>query len=206
MDKNTANRTILLGVLIFVVTSTAGASIPDELYDSISQCGINALYSCMRYLGIELPLDQLYCDIPRNENNEVNLYQLAEYARNCGLYVKPIKHPTLHLLKKYLTSSSSAIVQFKYPDDKSHIVALLSPDNSDIWVYDVPLEKSIVSDDTLGDLLKRSQGTLILSLTPVEKSIFGRINASRRIWGLLAATSLGVLVATTLSIKRGRKK
>jgi len=189
-----------------VVTSTAVASIPGELYDSISQCGINALYSCMCYLGVELPLDQLYCDIPRNENNQVNLYQLAEYARNCELYVKPIKYPTLPLLKKYLTSSSSAILQFKYPNGKSHIVALLRPQNSDIWVYDVPLEKSIISDDILGDLLKRSQGVLILSLSPFEKSIFGWINASRRIWTLLAVTSLGVLIATTLTIKRDRTK
>lgn len=160
----------------------------------------------MRYLGVELSLDELYSDIPRNEKNEVNLYQLAEYARNCGLYVKPIEHPTLPLVKKYLTSSSSAILQFKYPNGKSHIVALLRPQNSDIWVYDVPLEKSILSDDILSDLLTRSQGTLILSLSASEKSMFHQISASGRIWVLLAVTSLGILVATTLSIRRDRNK
>ena len=148
----------------------------------------------------------MYSDIPRNENNEVDLYQLAEYARKCELHVKPVEHPTLPLLKKYLTSDSSAILQFKYPNGKSHIVALLRPQNNDIWLFDVPLDKFIASDEILDDFFKLSQGMLILSLTPLEQSIFGQLTASGWVWALLTATSLGVLIATALSIKHDRNK
>jgi len=189
-----------------VVTSATSAAVPEELYDSISQCGINALYSCLRHLGVQVPLDQLYSDIPHNENNEVNLYQLAEYARNCGLYVKPIKHPTLRILRKYLTGNSTAILQFKYPNGKGHIVALLNPKNSDIWVYDVPLDKFNASDETLDDLLTRSQGMLILSINTFERSILDQLTTSGWVWALLAGSTLAFFIVTRLPIKRDRRK
>lgn len=174
----------------------------------MSQCGINAVYSCMCYFCMEIPLDQVYSDIPRTENNQVNLYQLAQYARSCGLYVKPIKYPTLPVLKKYLTSNSSAILQFNYPNGEGHIVALLRPENDEIWIFDVPLAKSVASDELLGDLLEHSEGMLILSQLAFERSIFGRMNTWGRIWALVALASLCVFAGTMVSciIKRERRK
>lgn len=199
-------RILTFGVFIFTIASTAARSDPNEIHDSRSQCGISALRQCMCYLGIQVTLERLYSAIPPNENNEVNLYQLAQYARSCGVHTKPIKCPTLSPVKTHLTSASCAILQFKYPNGKRHIVALFRPQNRDICVFDISLGKSIVSDGALRLLLERSQGMLILSLTRFQKSIFGQMNRSGGICAVLAISALGVLIATTLSIRRDKCK
>lgn len=200
-------RTIITFCLfISTVTSANAGSEPNQIHDLAIQCGINALHECMRYLDINVTLEQLYSDIPRSNNNQVNLYQLALYARNLGIYIKAIKHPTLSPLKKYLTGVSCAIIQFKYPNGKPHMAALSRPQDKDIWISDISMGKSTITDDALRVLLQRSQGMLILSKDPFEKSIFYQMNFSRRIWSFIAIITLGVLIATILSLRRDKGK
>jgi hypothetical protein len=80
------------------------------------------------------------------------------------------------------------------------------PQNSDIWYVDVPLSKSIVSDDTLSDLLTQSQGMLILSQSPFEKSIFCRMCNSGQIWILFAGSMVGILLSTMMLMRREKNK
>lgn len=170
-----------------------------------SQCGINALYSCLRFSGINLPLEQLYSEIQCNQAGQVNLYQLAQYARQYGPYVKAVKNPDLKLLKKHLINGSSAILQCKYKNGKDHIVALLKTQD-DIWLFDFPVSKSIASDESLNSLFNNSKGMLLVSLTPFEKSIAGQLNSSRIIMSVLLVISLCIVIATAISIVRNRSE
>jgi len=204
VNKRPAKTAVKLGVLIFTVVSAATAA--DSNDPSISQCGINALYSCMHYLQAGVRLDQLYENIPRTSNNQVNLEQLARYARTSGLNVKAVKRPGPADVRQYVTSSSPGIVQYKYPDGKGHIVALLRPEDRDIWVFDVPANKSIVSDEKLCTLLEESEGLLIVSRTTFKQRVSGVLNASTGTWFALSAFSLGLLAISIISVKHGREK
>ncbi|HPC28433.1 MAG TPA: cysteine peptidase family C39 domain-containing protein [Candidatus Methanomethylicus sp.] len=61
----------------------------------LSQCGVNSLYLCLRYHGIEQRLDELYAQVPADEDGNVSLKQLADYARGKGLHVKAVIKPTV---------------------------------------------------------------------------------------------------------------
>lgn len=182
-------------------TSIAATAVPAQSNNSASQCGINALYTCIRYLGADLPLEQVYSDIPCDRNNGVNLYQLAQYARSNGFYVKAVRYPTLPVVKKYLTGKSDAILQVEYPNDRHHIVALMIARNGNIWVLDIPQDKFVASDEALGSLLKRSGGMLILSTTPVEQSIFSWISDLGQKWFFaVAILCIGGLISVTAAL------
>ncbi|HUU19198.1 MAG TPA: cysteine peptidase family C39 domain-containing protein [Sedimentisphaerales bacterium] len=170
-----------------------------------SQCGINALYSCLRFSGINLPLEQLYSEIQCNQAGQVNLYQLALYARRHGLHVKPVNNPNLKLLKKYLRNSSSAILQCRYTSGKDHIVALLKTQD-DTWLFDFPVSKFVASEEFLESLFNDSRGMLLVSLAPFEKSIVGQLNSSRIIMSVLLVISLCIVVAIAISIVRKRSE
>jgi ABC-type bacteriocin/lantibiotic exporter with double-glycine peptidase domain len=156
----------------------------------------------MRFLGVELPLDELYSNIPLNENNAVNLFQLSQYASDCGLYTKPVEHPTLAALKEHLSGNSSAVLQYRYPNGRGHIVALL-PRNGDIWLFDVPLRKFTISDEDLERLLRQSEGMVVVSKTPFPRPMIGQISLSRRSWTFVFITSLVLLTAIAFWIGQG---
>ena len=171
-----------------------------------SQCGINALYMCLRYHQVDVSLDQAYAEIQPNKKNEVSLYQLSQYAKDFGLYVVPVKRPEVSILKQALTNSSSAILQFTNPSYKSHIIALLKPKNQDIWLVDVPLRNQILSDDELQELLNESQGMLIISPTPLKNISFHK-NNSKLFWIIFTTASLIVFIIATLScIYKGQRR
>jgi ABC-type bacteriocin/lantibiotic exporter with double-glycine peptidase domain len=85
---------------IIILISSLSLSNAKQSFIQKSQCGINALYLCLRYHEVNVSLDQVYNEIKTNKKNEVNLYQLSQYAKDLGLYSIPIKHPNLSTLKK----------------------------------------------------------------------------------------------------------
>jgi ABC-type bacteriocin/lantibiotic exporter with double-glycine peptidase domain len=182
---------------------------PNNTSDSppypLSRCGINALYSCLHHLGVNLTLDRLYDEIKPNHENKVNFYQLAQYARKCGLYVKAVKQPSISLIKKSLSADTAAIVQFKHPSGYDHIIALLRKQNNEIWVFDVPTIKFIADDKTLADLSKSSQGMLILSTAPFNVSILHRIVPSGLLWGFLVLTGIALVLIALVTLKVSKK-
>jgi len=199
------NKILFTSLIIINLSLPITKAAADHEHLPKSQCGINALYSCLRFSGINLPLEQLYSEIKCNQASQVNLYQLAQYARQYGLHVKSVKNPNLKLLKKYLRKGSSVILQYEFESGKDHIVALLKTQD-DIWLFDFPVSKSIASDESLNSLFNNSKGMLLVSLSPFKGSIAGRLNNLRIIMFVLFAVSLGVLVAIVISMVRSRNK
>jgi len=194
-------------LIIWVLTSPCmSISIPEEIRTKASQCGINSLYLCMRYLSINLNLDQMYSDIERDEKNEVNLYQLTGYANKCGVAVKPIKHPTFRVINKYLVSNSCAIIQYKYPENQPHIAALLRHQDNKVLFCDYPRKIFIISEKNLCNVLIHSQGMLILSRTPFKKPIFSQLNRTKFLWYSLLIIALGIFATTVPTIRQKVRK
>jgi len=182
-------------VLLILSSSWGFARNPSNMSNPVSQCGINALYAGIRYLGFEEHLDHLYLEIQPDKNNMVSLYQLARYANKKGLYTTSAKHPTLEELRTVLTEHSAVLLHYEYDTfngfRQSHIIALVRPETGQIWVLDFPFRPYIAEDNKIADALKQSKGLLILSRLPFQHPIFGRLNTFSNIWILLAAVSLG---------------
>jgi len=202
------NRTVsIISMILCLVSTCMSKSSLNELSTRMSQCGINSLCSCIYYLGIDYKLDQVYNDIEQDEKNEVNLYQLKDYAARFGVAVKPVRRPTLRDIRKHLMSNSCAILQFKYADHQPHIVALLCPKDKEIIVCDYPRKKYAISERKLSDYLSHSQGMLLLSSTPFQNTMFSRLIHSQFLWLCLFIVSLGALTVTIGSvIKKGRNR
>jgi ABC-type bacteriocin/lantibiotic exporter with double-glycine peptidase domain len=199
---------IILLALVILATPCQSEEGSKEVSHKMSQCGINALYSCMTYLGLDLSLDEVYSEISRTNDNQVNLSQLMEYARRHGIYVKAIRNPTPNSIKENLNTNSSVILQFKYPNGKQHMATLLrtrTPRNG-ILFFNVPFERFIISEQSLGELIEGSQGMLILSLTPFRDSFFSRINSSGYLWTSVSIIALCVFLATAISLRCDKKK
>ena len=138
-----------------------------------SQCGINSLYTCLSYLGLDSNLDTLYLDIPANHDNKINFYQFTTYAKNKGLYIKPIFKPSPKDIERFLNQNSAAILQYYYTINgvtDTHIVALIKPFNKEIKVYDFP-RTFVIKEEKLDEVLKHSDGVLILSKMPFSEKL-----------------------------------
>jgi len=171
-----------------------GIIIAEEIHIETSQCGINSLYLCLRHLAINVKLDQIYSDMERDDRNEVNLYQLAVYADQYGIPVKRIKHPTLHVINTYLTNNACAIVQYKYPDNRPHIAALLQAQEKQLLFCDYPRKKFVISEEDLADVLEHSRGMLILSQKPFSKSVFCLLSHSKILWCCIITIAVGFMI------------
>jgi ABC-type bacteriocin/lantibiotic exporter with double-glycine peptidase domain len=132
----------------------------------LSQCGINSLYLCLKHHKVEVHLEEMYSCIKPDAQNNVSLKQLADYAKNKGLYVKAIITPSVKDIQRVLNSGDSVILQYntELPDksDFKHIVALIKPD-AKIFLLDYPKPRQEI---ILADLAKaniRSDGLLVLS-------------------------------------------
>jgi ABC-type bacteriocin/lantibiotic exporter with double-glycine peptidase domain len=189
-----------------VISPCMSESVPLELRKELSQCGIDSLYSCIRYLGIDVRLDQMYDDIQQDENNEVNLHQLRDYASRFGVAVKPVEHPTLRVVRKYLASNSCAVLQFEYPDRRPHMTALFCPEDEGILVCDYPRKKYVISESKLADYLNHSRGMLILSRTALQESIFSQLARSRLFWSGLLIIASGALAATAWAATKRKNR
>jgi len=195
----------ILGVVFFLAIFAGAQRIPEEMRGSISQCGINSLYSCFRYLGVNIKLEEMYSQIKADENNMVNLYQLAQYAKRKGLHVRTLRKCKLSKLKKKLLKQNSSILlhyEFEMLENikKSHLVALVKPREAEILVLDFPIEPYTANEDKLTKVLQQSKGMLILSTTPFKKSMFMSIIDSSYIWIIAAVSALFVFIITLLSI------
>jgi len=206
------NKIRLMLCVVLIISSIGYADIPLSHISedvSLSQCGINALYSSLRHLGIDISLDSLYAAIDRNSNNEVNLFQLSEFARRQKLYTKAIQRPTIDLIKESLDNNCSIIIQFSYGDERfsrSHIVSLVQSKNGEILYIDVPLKKMTLSDESLEALLKQSHGMIILSSKPFTKPFLAQIGISQKMWGALILLSLIIFIVAAVAAKQNRNK
>jgi len=159
-----------LFVIMFIITIGLFGKTHGEINDSLSvpksQCGINSLYFCLRYFGYHRPLCELYNDIPTNSNNEVNLKQLADYARKMGLFVNGVKSPTLSVVTKNLGKGKCVILQWTKTIGTiqfSHIMPIVDIHGKGFLVFDFPINKMYVSEKGLSEYIQSSNGALILS-------------------------------------------
>jgi hypothetical protein len=161
----------------------------------------------MRYLGIDLKLDKAYYDIERDKRNEVNLYQLADYASRYEIAVKPIRTPTFGIIKNHIANGSCVVLQFEQPSGQPHIAALVPSVDDGVLFCDYPRKMAIVSKEALSDVLVSSRGMLILSRTPFPKSALQQISHSIVLWLFLFVISLGILLTVArCSVRKDRSK
>jgi len=190
----------LLAVVVLSHAHYVCAAIPDAIRHTASQCGIDALYFCLCYLNSNPSLVQIYADIPANEEYQVSLQQLAQYARQRGVSVWAIRRPALPIVKKYLNRDSCIVVQFQYGNGQPHMVALLKPTKGAVLYVDAPRRKFVASDSTLEDILSHSDGLLVLSARPIRASLFDRTDKRMLLWIGISAVGLGLLgVGATLA-------
>ena len=197
--------------ILMVVTASAVFGntpvkyLPKEI--ELSQCGINALYTSMRQLGVRVPLKSLYSAISPNDKNEVSLFQLADFARQQGLFAKGVKRPTVGMIKKMLSDTSTIIIQFEYglkEIGNTHMATLIQHSDSQILFLDAPLKKVLLSEEQLEKLVGRSQGMMVLSVLPFPQDSLSADNISRGEWAALSAVFLAILVFAGASIKYSR--
>lgn len=192
--------TMLLTLVVLNHAYYACAAIPDAIRQTASQCGIDSLYFCLCYLNLNPSLTQMYADITPNEDYQVSLQQLAQYARQRGATVWAVRHPTLSILKKYLNRDSCVIVQFQHGDRPPHMVSLLKPNDRRVLYTDAPRRRFVASESTLEDILSHSDGLLVLSARPIRASLFDRTDKRMALWIGISAVGLGLLgVGATLA-------
>lgn len=203
---------VCLFILMTVTGSTAlGNTSIEYLLKNIelSQCGINALYISMRQLGVRAPLDSLYSAVRPNDKNEVSLFQLAECARKQGLFAKGIKRPTVGVIKKMLSDTSTIIIQFEYGIEEigdTHMATLIRHDEGRTLFLDAPLKKVLMSEEELEKLAGRSQGMIVLSTLPFPRYSLSVDNISKEELVALSAVALAILVFAGAFIKYSRAK
>jgi hypothetical protein len=204
------NRSVIVlwgTMLVFSPFAKSGEMGTYTIGANLSQCGINALYVSLRHLGMHVSLDNLYDRIEPDISNQVNLWQLAQFAREKGLYVKGIKHPTVASLKKMLNSESSIILQYRVTKgefSRAHIVTLVKSKSGDTMILDIPVFKQVVNDEQVGILLKESQGLIVLSLKPFHESRLVKICASEKTWIFFALLS-AIIMTLAAIILIGRR-
>lgn len=136
----------------------------------LGQCGINSLYLCLKYHGIDTPLEDLYTHIQTDSENNVSLKQLGDYAKRKGLNVQYMEDPGSGDVQRILQRKRSVILQYKItlPDNSiyKHIVALIKPDTR-IILLDYPNSRQEVSLEDLSFIDGNSEGMLILSPKPM---------------------------------------
>lgn len=138
----------------------------------LNQCGINSLYLCLKYNGIETNLDQIYSDIEPDADNNVSLKQLAGYAKRNGLYIKPVIKPSCDDVKKYLSKDTSIILQYALdlPNESNfkHIIAIVMSANNNIFLLDYPKPAFRIEMEEIAGGITASEGMLVLSKKPVN--------------------------------------
>jgi hypothetical protein len=155
-----------LNVLLFMLI-TCPLTADEHQERHLSQCGINSLYACLTYLNVEDDFNVMYSNIRTDQENKVNLYQIAKYAEKRGLYFKPILKPTIEKIDAFLNEDSAAILQYhtvEHGVKNAHIIALIRF-NKEIKVLDFP-RAFIVERDNLAKGLENSGGILIISKKP----------------------------------------
>jgi hypothetical protein len=102
----------------------------------------------------------------------IDLYQLAKYAEQEGLYYKPIIHPKkFDVLLDLLNPNTAAVMQYNFvlegiQTKKPHILALIRPSNNEIQIIDFPKSQSVSISDFLKIDLGNCGGLFVLSKTP----------------------------------------
>jgi ABC-type bacteriocin/lantibiotic exporter with double-glycine peptidase domain len=130
----------------------------------LSQCGINSLYLCLKHHKIDVSIEEIYSSIKPDAQNNVSLYQLANYARSKGLHVKAIIKPSISDIQKSL--NNNVILQYRkeLPNNSelTHIVALIRH-NSKTYLLDYPSQRREVTAADFTKVNIKSDGLLILS-------------------------------------------
>jgi ABC-type bacteriocin/lantibiotic exporter with double-glycine peptidase domain len=176
----------------------------------VSQCGVNSLYQCLKYHGINEKLDSIYVSIPADADWNVSLKQLADYAKAKGLHVKPVIRPTAADVQNYLTKDTSIILQYaKDMPDKSkfkHVVAMIRQDNK-ILIMDYPKQASEIEPGDLAALMPLSEGMLVLSPKPLINAAEFLNFRSAKSWGFYSMCGGAVMlgVAAVSSLRRNRR-
>lgn len=136
----------------------------------LNQCGINSLYLCLKYHGLNVPLEDLYGSIRPDAQNNVSLKQLGDHAKRKGLYVQYRKKPGSRTVQKDLQKNRSVIIQYQIilPDNSiyKHIAVLIKPDRK-IILLDYPNTRQEVSLQDLAFLDENSEGMFLLSPKPI---------------------------------------
>ena len=133
---------------------------------SLSQCGVNSLYLCLKYHKINVGLEEMYSAITPDAENNVSLRQLANYVKNKRLYIKAIMKPSAADIEQSLKNDTSMIVQYvtELPDKSKfkHIVGLIKSDQK-ILLLDYPKKAQEISNEDLVKMAAMSEGLLVIS-------------------------------------------
>jgi ABC-type bacteriocin/lantibiotic exporter with double-glycine peptidase domain len=197
----------LIFVLIVSLTSNTCAEISSLENVSFSQCGINCLYLCFKYHKINENLDDVYAAVKPDEENNVSLKQLANFAKTKGLYIRPVIKPVFDDIEKFLTKDRSIILQYTLdlPDKTKfkHIVALVKPDRK-ILLLDYPAPAYEIKTEDLKTTVSNSEGMLVLSPQPIIN--FAEFLNGRTLKSLsFYAVAAGLIIAGFLTVKSFRK-
>lgn len=136
----------------------------------LGQCGIFSLYAVLYYNDVKVSYDEIFTEIKPDKNNQVNLSQLADYARRKGFHCKGIRNPRADLIKYYLSHNTSIIVHHNLHIDntsRGHIMSLIRTKNDSVALLDYP-RKVIANDLVLSRLAQESDSMLVLSSEPVK--------------------------------------
>ena len=175
----------MLSLTVTIITALSGqlnAELNDHLSIPLSQCGINSLYFCLRYFGYNTTFQELYSDIIPNSNNEVNLRQLCDYARQKGLFVDGLQEPSLSDIMKNLEKGRCVILQWTKKingTQLSHIMPIVKVRNKGILVFDFPINKMYLSIKDFSEYVFSSKAALIIY--PEERYHFLRYNITKLI-------------------------
>lgn len=185
-------------IMIIITVGLFGklhAEINDNSSVPKSQCGINSLYFCLKYFGCNRPFHELYNDIATNSNNEVNLKQLADYARQKGLFVNGVKSPTLSVVTKNLEKGKCVILQWTKSIGNtqfSHIMPIVNIPDKGVLVFDFPINKMYVSEKDLSEYIRLSNAALILAAE--ERVSFFQNDVIKFGIGIFVACSFGLII------------